>query len=258
MHKPREHNADVGGYGANALRAMCHAPQGDARGLADFAMWLPPPPASQTTREHEPAPLNTENGGPPPKAMPKPMQAEIEAGLRARSKTEAGIVAYPNLTEPPPSMGRAAPTAESTPPWQRQGEIVGGVPSERGRKRAMLSRSRLLLRVTETNAMALRHTSRKSSSNEQKRRDVAWLSDALASHVARWQPSEQASMIYAHGALFAEAAKRGGGRRRGPDLRRGSAAATGHGGTDACRGDELTQCCTPGYASITAPRGGAK
>ena len=81
-----------------------------------LAVLGPPPPASQTTREHEPAPLNTENGGPPPKAMPKPMKAEIEAGLRARSKTEAGIVAYPNLTEPQPSMGRTAPTAESTPP----------------------------------------------------------------------------------------------------------------------------------------------
>ena len=131
----------------------------------------PPPPANQATREHELAPPSTENVGPPPKAMPKATTAEIEAGLRARSKTEAGIVAYPNLTEPQPSMGRTAPTADSTPPRRGRVSLLAML-RVRARKRAVLNRSRLRLVAAETNAMALRLMAHRSLSNEQKVRDV--------------------------------------------------------------------------------------
>ena len=202
------------------------------------------------------------------------MKTEIEAGLRTRSRTEAGFVAYPTLTELQPSMGRTAPTAESTPPRQRQDDFVGEAPSvgakvssaqqfttpPRGDRNERDGPKPHVVQELKQRAKAARREMAGRCSGESRRRMAA-------------QPAGEQDLRPRQ--LVAKAAKRG--RRRGPplpphparwpattsrrsvlkittDLWRGSATASGNGGTHARRGDELVQDNTPGCSSITAPR----
>ena len=219
----------------------------------------PPPPATPAESPLEQAPPSTVCGGPPPKAMPKTMKAELASGLRSRSNSVDGITTFLNLTEPQPSVRRTAPTAVSTPPRPATAAHGAGTmpaitkpssaqqittPPRGDRLERDGPKSHVANELKQRAKTARRELAGRGS--EESRRRVA----AQRAHECDVRPRQ----------LFAEATKRG--RRRGLplpphsanraalvrrrrvprisiDRRLRSAAATGHGGAHASYDSEL-------------------